>query len=68
YAVVGGSLDPKVAQVSHINVNDQTVEGVRYLNIPAFTVQFHPESKPGPRDMEYIFDEFIAMMGGTRNA
>ena len=62
YAVLAEKLDPKRAVVSHINMNDQTVEGVRYLDTPTFTVQFHPEASPGPMDTAYLFDEFIALM------
>lgn len=62
YAVVDGSLDQRIGVVSHKSMNDGTVEGVRYKNAPAFTVQFHPEASPGPRDSAYLFDEFIALM------
>jgi len=62
YAVVGDSLDQSVAEVSHINANDKTCEGIRYKNIDAFTVQFHPEAHGGPLDTAYLFDEFISRM------
>jgi len=62
YAVLADKLDPKKAEISHINMNDGTVEGVRYLDTPAFTVQFHPEASPGPMDTAYLFDEFIELM------
>ncbi|MCX7772678.1 MAG: carbamoyl phosphate synthase small subunit [Clostridia bacterium] len=62
YAVLADKLDPKKAVVSHINMNDGTVEGVRYLDTPTFTVQFHPEASPGPMDTAYLFDEFITLM------
>lgn len=69
YAVVGDTVDKNIGDVSHINVNDGTVEGVRYKNKNIFTVQFHPEASPGPMDTGYLFDEFIDLMkGGNKNA
>ncbi len=62
YAVVNDSISPEVGEVSHINANDKTCEGVRYTNCNAFTVQFHPEAHGGPLDTSYLFDEFIAAM------
>lgn len=62
YAVVAETMDPAVGEISHLNLNDGTVEGVRYLNTPAFTVQFHPEASPGPHDSAYLFDEFVTLM------
>ena len=62
YAVLAESLNPGTAEVSHVNMNDQTVEGVRYLDTPTFTVQFHPEASPGPMDTGYLFDSFIDLM------
>lgn len=53
---------PKTAEVSHLNWNDQTVEGVRYLDRPAFSVQFHPEACGGPRETGYLFDDFLTMV------
>lgn len=48
--------------ISHINLNDDTIEGLRYNNYPAFSVQYHPESTPGPHDSRYLFDEFIELL------
>ncbi len=62
YAVIGESIDPEIAEVSHYNANDGTCEGMRYKKINAFTVQFHPEAHGGPQDTEYLFDEFIEMI------
>ena len=56
------SIDPEIAEVSHINLNDGTVEGIRYKNKNIFTVQFHPEACPGPEETEYLFDEFIEII------
>ncbi len=49
-------------EVTHINLNDGTVEGLRCLEIPAFSVQYHPEAAPGPHDARYLFDQFISSM------
>ncbi len=53
---------PSLVEATHINLNDQTVEGMRLKNYPAFSVQYHPEASPGPHDARYLFDEFVAMM------
>ena len=53
---------PKNLEITHISLNDNTVEGLRCTNMPAFSVQFHPESSPGPYDSRYLFREFIDMM------
>ncbi|GAB4414416.1 MAG: glutamine-hydrolyzing carbamoyl-phosphate synthase small subunit [Bacteroidia bacterium] len=49
--------------VTHINLNDDTIEGIRVRNKQAFSVQFHPEASPGPHDSHYLFDDFLKMMG-----
>lgn len=64
YVVRAESVDPEVAQVSHINVNEGSVEGLRYKNGNVYTVQFHPEASPGPKDTEYLFDRFVRRMEG----
>ena len=66
YMVLADSVDPAVAQISHINVNDGTVEGLKYARPNCFTTQFHPEANAGPKDTEYLFDRFVASMGGDR--
>lgn len=67
YAVSEESIDNNIASVSHISLNDGTVEGIEYKNIPCFTVQFHPEASAGPMDAEYLFDQFIDMMKKYHN-
>jgi carbamoyl-phosphate synthase small subunit len=65
FAVDPDSL-PAETEVTHINLNDQTVEGLRSHNIPAFSVQYHPEAGPGPHDATYLFREFIELMQQDR--
>ncbi len=61
FAVDSESLDGQV-EVTHINLNDNTVEGIQHLTLPAFSVQYHPEASPGPHDAQYLFARFIEMM------
>lgn len=64
----GFGVDPESIQkhsgieVTHINLNDNSIEGIRLKNKPAFSVQYHPESTPGPHDSRYLFDEYIEMI------
>lgn len=59
YVVSEGSIDSKIATVSHRNLNDQSVEGIALLDAPASSVQFMPEGYPGPHDTEYLMDAFM---------
>jgi carbamoyl-phosphate synthase small subunit len=61
FAVDDGSLG-KRARVTHVNLNDGTVEGLEVLDAPAFSVQYHPESSPGPHDARQLFGRFVTMM------
>ena len=61
FAVDLNSLPNNVIS-THINLNDETSEGIRCTDIDAFSVQYHPESSPGPHDSRYLFEQFITMM------
>ncbi len=65
FAVDPASLPPEI-EVTHINLNDGTVEGMRHREIPAFSVQYHPEAAPGPNDASYLFKEFAALIDQTK--
>jgi carbamoyl-phosphate synthase small subunit len=56
------SLDREAVELTHINLNDNTLEGLRHRDLPAFSVQYHPEASAGPHDAEYLFDEFLKLM------
>ncbi len=64
----GFGVDPEAVrkhpnvEVTHLNLNDESIEGIRLKNKPAFSVQYHPEATPGPHDSRYLFDNFVAMM------
>jgi carbamoyl-phosphate synthase small subunit len=62
FAVDPASLDGNRIELTHVNLNDQTLEGFRHREYPAFCVQYHPEAAPGPHDSHYLFDEFVQLM------
>lgn len=64
FAVDAASLKGLPIEVTHINVNDGTIEGMRHKELPIFSVQYHPEAAPGPDDNMHLFDEFFRMMKG----
>ena len=67
YAVKHESIILNGMEVTHLNLNDGTVEGMEHRDLPIFSVQFHPEASPGPNDSGYLFDKFIGMMKEDSN-
>ncbi len=69
----GFGVDPEAVkradhiQITHVNLNDQSIEGIRVKGKPAFSVQYHPEATPGPHDSRYLFDQFIDMIKASKN-
>jgi len=66
FAVDPDSLNLNEVEITHVNLNDRTLEGFRCRNIPAFCVQYHPEAAPGPHDSHYLFDDFVKLMEESR--
>jgi len=62
FAVDPDSLKPTDVEITHVNLNDHTLEGFRHRNYPAFCVQYHPEAAPGPHDSHYLFHDFVKLM------
>ncbi len=62
YAIDPHSINKNEIEITHINLNDQTIAGIRHKKYPAFSVQYHPEASPGPHDSRYLFEYFIKMM------
>ena len=62
FAVDPDSLNPALIEITHVNLNDGTNEGLRHRELPVFSVQYHPEASPGPHDSDYLFDQFIQMI------
>src|SRR5437867_13434677 len=60
------SLDHSHVELTHLNLNDRTLAGMRHRSLPAFSVQYHPEASPGPHDSHYLFEEFRRLMAGFR--
>jgi carbamoyl-phosphate synthase small subunit len=64
----GFGVDPEAVinaghiEITHMNLNDNSIEGIKVKGKPAFSVQYHPESTPGPHDSRYLFDDFLALI------
>ncbi len=62
FAVDPDSLPSREVEITHVNLNDHTNEGMRHRSLPLFSVQYHPEASPGPHDARYLFRDFVQMM------
>jgi carbamoyl-phosphate synthase small subunit len=67
FAVDWASMDHAQIELTHINLNDQTVEGFEHKHHPVFCVQYHPEASPGPHDSDYLFSKFVSLMKTHKN-
>jgi carbamoyl-phosphate synthase small subunit len=66
FAVDPDSISQSEVELTHVNLNDNTLEGMRHKSLPAFSVQYHPEASPGPHDSHYLFEEFKRLMTASR--
>lgn len=66
FAIDPDSLNNSDVEISHLNLNDKTVAGVKHKSLPIFSVQYHPEASPGPHDADYLFEQFVQAMKKTR--
>lgn len=67
FCVDANTLDPAEVRVTHVNLNDDSLEGMEFLRIPAFSVQYHPEASPGPHDSVTLFEKFLSLMKSWRS-
>ncbi|MBD2300505.1 glutamine-hydrolyzing carbamoyl-phosphate synthase small subunit [Nostoc sp. FACHB-87] len=66
FAINPDTLPQTLVEISHLNLNDRTVAGVRHKSLPIFSVQYHPEASPGPHDADYLFEQFVQAMRSLR--
>ena len=62
FAISAESLNEADIEITHLNLNDQTVAGMQHKKLPLFSVQYHPEASPGPHDADYLFEQFIDLI------
>lgn len=67
FAITADSLDDAQVEITHLNLNDRTVAGIRHKTLPLFSVQYHPEASPGPHDADYLFEQFVTTMRQQRS-
>ena len=68
FAIAPDSLSDTEIEITHLNLNDRTVAGLRHKSLPLFSVQYHPEASPGPHDADYLFEQFVSAMQESRAA
>ncbi|MGH9814148.1 MAG: glutamine-hydrolyzing carbamoyl-phosphate synthase small subunit, partial [Candidatus Acidiferrales bacterium] len=68
FAVDPDSLNAREVELTHQNLNDNTLEGLRHRSLPLFSVQYHPEASPGPHDSHYLFSQFVELMGTAKKS
>lgn len=66
FAIAEGSLPSADVEITHLNLNDKTIAGLRHRTLPMFSVQYHPEASPGPHDADYLFERFVRAMQDSR--